>query len=137
MLRSGEVIFLTEYRGDPVALEQTATEGGNIAIIKGVDIGVQYMGFNLKRKPSNDPAFRRAMALAVNRDLLVQAAWKGEAVKTNSIVSTVLGYWHNAELVSNDLDLEKARQILAGAGYEWVDGKLHYPDGVADSVMAN
>ena len=136
MLKSGEINFLTEYRGDPLALTQTAKESGKIAVIKGVDIGVQYMGFNLKRKPFNDPKLRRAMSLAVNRDLLIQAAWKGEAVKTNSIVSTVLGFWHNGDLVKGSYDLAKAKQILKDAGYQMVDGKLHYPDGVKDSVMA-
>jgi peptide/nickel transport system substrate-binding protein len=136
MLRNGEINFLTEFRGDQETLEQIAEESGNIAIKSGVTIGVEYAGFNLKRRPFDDPAFRRAMALAVNRDLLVAAAWKGEAVPTNSIVSTVLDYWHNAEVDQNAYDLEQAKQMLADAGYVLEDGKLHYPDGVTDSVMA-
>ncbi len=136
MLRNGEINFLTEFRGDQETLEQIAQESGNIAIKSGVTIGVEYAGFNLKRRPFDDPALRRAMALAVNRDLLVAAAWKGEAVPTNSIVSTVLDYWHNAEVDEDSYDLDKAKQILADAGYVLVDGKLHYPDGVTDSVMA-
>ena len=94
------------------------------------------MGFNLSHRPFNDKAFRRAMALAVNRDLLVAAAWKGDAVKTNSIVSTVLDYWHNSKVDENSYDLAKAKKMLKDAGYVMVGDKLHYPDGVKDTVMA-
>ena len=137
MLRSGEINFLSEYRGDPEALRQAADKSGNIGIKKGIEIGVQYAGFNLNRKPMKDRAFRRALSLAVDRDLLVAAAWKGDAVKTNSIVSKVLAYWHNSKVDENDFDLERARRTLADAGYTWVDGKLHHPEGVKDSVMAD
>jgi peptide/nickel transport system substrate-binding protein len=136
MLRNGEINFLTEFRGDFETLRQIAEESGNIAIKSGVTIGVEYAGFNLKRRPFDDPAFRRALSLAVDRNLLVAAAWKGQAVPTNSIVSTVLDYWHNAEVDQNAYDLELAKQTLADAGYELVDGKLHYPDGIKDTVMA-
>ncbi len=136
MLRSGEINFLTEYRGDSETLKKVAKDSGNVAILPGVDIGVQYMGFNLSRRPFNDKAFRRAMALAVNRDLLVAAAWKGDAVKTNSIVSTVLDYWHNSKVDENSYDLAKAKKMLKDAGYVMVGDKLHYPDGVKDTVMA-
>lgn len=137
MLRSGEINFLSEYRGDPEALKQVADKSGNIGIKKGIEIGVQYAGFNLNRKPLKDRAFRRALSLAVNRDLLVAAAWKGDAVKTNSIVSKVLAYWHNSKVDENDFDLEKARKTLADAGYSWTNGKLYHPEGVKDSVMAD
>ena len=136
MLRSGEINFLTEFRGDAKTLKKAAQESGNIAVLPGVDIGVQYMGFNLNRRPMNDVAFRRALSLAVDRNVLVNAAWKGDAVKTNSIVSTVLDYWHNSKVDENSDDLAQAKKILADAGYVLVDGKLHYPDGVKDSVMA-
>jgi peptide/nickel transport system substrate-binding protein len=136
MLKNGEINFLSEYRGDYETLQKVTQESGNIAIKSGVTIGVEYMGFNLKRKPMNDPAFRRAMSLSVDRNLLAAAAWKDQAVPTNSIVSTVLDYWHNPAVEKGMYDVEKARQILKDAGYSWVGGRLHYPDGVKDTVMA-
>ena len=136
MLKNGEINFLSEYRGDHDTLVQVAKESGTVAIKSGVTIGVEYMGFNLKRKPFNDPVFRRAMSLAVDRELLAQAAWKDQAVPTNSIVSTVLDYWHNPAVEKGMYDVEKAKQLLKDAGYSWVQGRLHYPDGVKDAVMA-
>jgi peptide/nickel transport system substrate-binding protein len=67
---------------------------------------------------------------------LAQAAWKDQAVPTNSIVSTVLDYWHNPAVEKGMYDVEKAKQLLKDAGYSWVQGRLHYPDGVKDAVMA-
>ncbi|MBI3496121.1 MAG: twin-arginine translocation pathway signal protein [Proteobacteria bacterium] len=136
MLKNGEINFLSEYRGDHDPLLQAAKDGGTIAIKSGVTIGVEYMGFNLKRKPMNDRAFRKALSLATDRALLAAAAWKEQGVPTNSIVSTVLDYWHNPAVEKGMFDLEKARQVLKDAGYTWVGGRLHYPDGVKDTVMA-
>ena len=136
MMKQGEINFLSEYRGDFETLQQVSKESGNIAIKSGVTIGVEYMGFNLKRKPMNDTAFRRALSLATDRNLLAASAWSDQAVPTNSIVSTVLDYWHNPAVAKGMFDLEKAKQMLTAAGYSWVGGRLHYPDGVKDTVMA-
>ena len=94
------------------------------------------MGFNLKRMPMKDQAFRKAMSLATDRALLAAEAWKDQAVPTNSIVSTVLDYWHNPAVEKDMYNLDKAKQVLIAAGYSWVNGRLHYPDGVKDTVMA-
>lgn len=136
MLKQGEINFLSEYRGDYETLQQVAKETPSIAIKSGVTIGVEYMGFNLKRMPMKDQAFRRALSLATDRALLAAEAWKEQAVPTNSIVSTVLDFWHNPNVEKGMYDLEKAKQVLTAAGYSWVNGRLHYPDGVKDTVMA-
>ena len=136
MLKQGEINFLSEYRGDNDTLVQVAKESGQIAIKSGVTIGVEYMGFNLKRMPMKDQAFRKALSLATDRALLAAEAWKEQAVPTNSIVSTVLDFWHNPAVEKDMYNLDKAKQVLTAAGYSWVNGRLHYPDGVKDVVMA-
>ena len=48
----------------------------------------------------------------------------------------MLKFWHNPKVDENSYDLEQAKKILKDAGYVLVGGKLHYPDGVKDTVMA-
>ncbi|MBM3549825.1 MAG: twin-arginine translocation pathway signal protein [Alphaproteobacteria bacterium] len=136
MLKQGEINFLSEYRGDFETLDKLAKDSGQIAIKSGVTIGVEYMGFNLKRMPMKDQAFRRALSLATDRELLAASAWKDQAVPTNAIVSTVLEYWHNPAVTKDMYNLDRAKEVLTKAGYSWVNGRLHYPDGVKDTVMA-
>ena len=132
MLRNGEINFLGEYFGDPAVLRQAAKEDGDIKIVKSADIGMQYVAPNIRHAPFDDPAFRRALSQAINRDLMLAAAWKGDGVKVNSPVSTVLSYWHNKSINDFKFGLDLAKKTLKDAGYTLVDGKLHYPDGVKE-----
>jgi peptide/nickel transport system substrate-binding protein len=134
MLRSGEINFLADFTADPKILEDVAAEDGDLEIVKTTEIGFRYIAFNNRRPPFDDPAFRRALSTAINRDLIVGAAFKGNAVKSNSVVSPALGFWHNAATLEMESGLERAKEILAEAGYEVEGGKLHYPDGKSETL---
>jgi peptide/nickel transport system substrate-binding protein len=132
MLRSGEVNFMSDYTGDPQILYDVAQEDGDLEIIDSVDIGFQFLAFNNRRAPFDDPAFRRALSFAVPRDLMVAAAWNGFSVPSNSIVSPALPFWHNDSVLPRITGEDVAKAELAKGGYEVVDGRLHYPDGVTE-----
>lgn len=130
MLRSGELNFMADYTGDPDLLLAAAEEDGDLEVVESVDIGFQYLAFNLRRPPFDDAAFRRALSAAINRDLIQKAAWNGFAVKANSHVSPALAFWHKDGIEEGlETGMDRAKAILAEAGYEVVDGKLHYPEG--------
>ncbi|MCY3981855.1 MAG: ABC transporter substrate-binding protein [Alphaproteobacteria bacterium] len=134
MLRSGQVNFLSDFPGDPQILLKAASEDGDLEVVSTVDMGFRYVAFNNRRPPFDDSAMRRALSKAVNRDLIVGAAFKGFAVKSNSVVSPALSFWHNEEIVNFETGIDTARAILEEAGYELVGGKLHYPDGVSETL---
>ncbi|MGI9353683.1 MAG: ABC transporter substrate-binding protein [Rhizobiaceae bacterium] len=134
MLRSGEINFLSDFTGDPKILLDVSKQDGDLEVVSTVDMGFRYVAFNNRRAPFNDPAFRRALSYAINRDLIVGAAFKGFAVKSNSVISPALPYWHNGEVVNFDTGADLAKSILTEAGYSIVDGKLHYPDGVKEAL---
>ena len=133
MLRSGELNFLSNYAGDPTVLEQTAADAP-ITVVSSTDIGFRFIGFNERRPPFDDPAFRRALSLSVNRTLIAQAAYKGFGVPANSPVSVALPYWNNPEVDNPETGLELAQQILKDAGYTVENGKLHYPEGIKETL---
>lgn len=135
MLKSGEINFLTDYTGDPELLKATATEAGNIEVVDVVDIGFQFLGFNNRRPPFNDPVFRRALSYAIDRRLITGAAWNGYGQPANSHVSVALPFWHEASTKELPQGADLAKQMLADAGYTIVDGKLHYPAGVTETLQ--
>ena len=133
MLRRGEVNFMSDYTGDPQLLLDAATEDGDLAVVDSVDIGFQYVAFNNRRAPFDNKAFRKALSLSIDRDLMMAAAWSGFAVKANSHVSPALDYWHAKSTDELETGLEKAQALLAEAGFEVIDGRLHYPEGMTEA----
>lgn len=134
MLRSGEINFMSDFTGDPQILIDAAAADGDLEVVSTIDMGFRYIAFNNRRPPFDDPAFRQALSYAINRDLIVGAAFKGFAVKSNSVISPALPFWHAADVTEFETGLERAQAILAEAGYEVVGGALHYPEGVAETL---
>ena len=137
MLPKGEINFLTDYRGDPKLLVELAKQNPNIEVASTIDMGFRFVAPNERRAPFNDPAFRRALSLATNRQLMAAAAWNGFAVPANSIISPALKFWSKPGIDDVKVDMEKAKATLKEAGYVLVDGKLHYPAGVKEQLTAN
>ncbi len=134
MLRRGEINFLSDYAGDPKVLEQTAA-GAPIQVVSSTDIGFRFIGFNERRVPFGDAAFRRALSLSINRNLIAQAAYNGFAVPADSPVSVALAFWHDPATDELTTGTDVAKKILEDAGYTWDNkGALHYPEGVSDPL---
>jgi peptide/nickel transport system substrate-binding protein len=138
MLNRGEINFLADYTGDAELVKQLAARNRNIVVNEAVDVGFQFLGWNLRRPPFNDAAFRRALSAAVNRELMAGAAWNGFAEPANSHVSPALPFWHRngiVEMLPSGLDT--AQRLLQEAGYRVVNGRLHYPPGVRETTTPN
>jgi peptide/nickel transport system substrate-binding protein len=138
MLNRGEVNFMADYTGDPDLVKQLVSRNRNIVMSEAVDVGFQFLGWNHRRPPFNDPAFRRALSAAVNRELMAEAAWNGFAEPANSHVSPALPFWHREGIVGMlPSGLDEARRILQEAGYRVVNGRLHYPAGTREQTTPN
>jgi len=135
MLRSGELNFLGEFTGDPQVLIQAAEQDGDLEVVSTVDMGFRYVAFNNRRPPFNDPAFRNALSKAVDRQLIVKAAFRGFAEPSNSVVSPALGFWHDAAVLEGfETGQAVAAKLLEDAGYTLEGGRLHYPGDTKETL---
>lgn len=83
-----------------------------------------YLGWNLARPLFAEPAHRRALTLAIDRQAIVDTLHRGYArVATSPIISSV---WAHADLEPWPYDRARAREILAAEG--WAPGE----DGVLE-----
>jgi peptide/nickel transport system substrate-binding protein len=134
MLKSGELNFLGFFGGDPAVLVKFAQDNPDIVIRSETDVGFEFVAFNNRRAPFDDTAFRRALSFAIDRRLMVSAAWQDFAVPANSHVSPVLSYWHDPSVDDIKTGVPVAKKILADAGYRLKGGKLYYPAGKQEKL---
>jgi peptide/nickel transport system substrate-binding protein len=92
--------------------------------------GFYTLTYHTRRPPLNDPVFRKAMAHVLPKDLIVEAILSGLADIGGSVIAPANKFWHNPGVKPFPYNSEKAKKILADAGYTWDSkGKLHYPKG--------
>lgn len=79
---------------------------------------VLLVGYNQQKEPFNDVRVRQAINYAVNKDDVIEAAFSGYATKLGSNMSPAAGEVHKEGLEdAYARDVEKAKQLLADAGY--------------------
>lgn len=72
--------------------------------------------FNTIVKPFNDEKVRKAIAYATDQAEIIEAVWEGQATQIYSIMPpAVMGYTEKTD--HYDYDVEKAKSMLADAGY--------------------
>ena len=75
-----------------------------------------YLGWNLRNPVLADAKTRRALSLAIDRELMVATLLKGHGSPAASPIPPVL--WnHHGQLKPDVRDLERARQLLYEAGW--------------------
>lgn len=85
-----------------------------------------YLCWNTLREPFNEPEIRRALTLAIDRQALVDALFKGYARVASSPIPS--NFWaHDPAVVPLPYDPAEASRILAQRGFRDSDG-----DGIVD-----
>ncbi|NBB83242.1 MAG: peptide ABC transporter substrate-binding protein, partial [Alphaproteobacteria bacterium] len=113
-LRTGEVdLILDVSPADAPRLEQAR----DVQVTGVPGTFWEYLGFNCRRRPLSDPNVRRAVAWAIDRRRLNELVKFGRAtVLTGGPIPP--NHWAHPELdVYTTVDRERARRLLAEAGY--------------------
>lgn len=84
-----------------------------------------YMGFNTRRPPFSDVQLRRATALLVDKDFIVDRLLQGQGTKMMSIIPPGNVQWYKPDLprhgdgLPREVRIRAAYEILTQAGYTW------------------
>ncbi|API91609.1 MULTISPECIES: glutathione ABC transporter substrate-binding protein [Virgibacillus] len=113
-LRTGEADII--YPVNPNDVKQTNSNKGT-AVHETESASMSYLGMNNSKEPFQDKRVRQAIAMAINKQELVDGVFAGVPLVANGpLASTVNGHSKNVEPLG--YDLEKARELLEEAGYE-------------------
>ena len=103
---------------DLVEPQDIATIEGdqNLQIIDRPAFNVAYVGFNIAKKPTDDPKVRQAIAYGLDRQSVVDNFYSGRGALATQFMPPDLVGWAD-DVPEYTYDPEKAKQILTDAGY--------------------
>ncbi len=119
---NGEILF-----GDNLPNEEISRMTGNGLYIEG-QLGTYFLVLNVENETLKDPKVRQALALAIDRQYIVESVAQGGQQPADTFVPTGLSdvdttvefhanatkWWDNSTYEAN---CEQAKQLLAEAGY--------------------
>ena len=127
--------------------DRASIEGNSeLQLIKRPSMNVGYLGLTNTRPPFDNKLVRQAVNHAIDKQSIVDAFFEGGAeVAVNPMPPSITGY--NDEIEGYDYNPEKAKELLAEAGYDGKEIELwampvarpYMPDGkkVAEVIQKN
>lgn len=114
MYESGELDLL-DLKTNPEAVDRI-TETYPDQIVTGPILGVDYVFMNQNVEPLNDVRVRKAIQMAIDRQMILDELYGGRGSIENGLLATgMIGY--NDSLPEIPYDPEGAKELLAEAGY--------------------
>ncbi len=125
---NAQTLMLGLERGDvqmvgfistPTDLQRLAKDAQVNLTAKGYEgIGsINWLAFNLERKPMSDLAFRKAVATAIDKNFILKALMGGYSFPAEGPIARGSPF-HVDDVVNYPFDLKKANEMLDAAGYK-------------------
>ncbi|WP_163100570.1 glutathione ABC transporter substrate-binding protein [Peribacillus alkalitolerans] len=114
MLETGEAHITDQV---PVAELDRIEASKGMGIYRAEGLAVEYVGFNVKKKPVDNVKVRQAISHAIEREAIISGIYNNVGTLANSAMSPkVFGYSENVK--PYDYDVNQAKELLKEAGYE-------------------
>jgi peptide/nickel transport system substrate-binding protein len=97
----------------------------------GMRVGDAYVG-PVKYEWFNNPVFRRAVSMAIDRDAMIPSVFFGHGVKSWSTASPGNKVWYTPNLIHDDYNPAESKRLLASLGWKDRNG-----DGVLEDTHGN
>lgn len=124
MVESGEVQISDQL---PVTELDRVKNSTTMTLARTEGLGVEYIGFNVKKKPFDDVRVRQAFSYAIEKDSIIKGVYNGVGSKAISALSPkMIGF--NSNLAEYTYNINKAKELLAEAGF---------PNGFKTSIVTD
>jgi len=112
-LQSGEVDAIINV---PAIDIQSIKDDPNLELYETPSALFQYLGMNTSKEPFNNVKVRQAIAYAIDKEGILMGVAEGTGVLANNqLIDSIFGY--TDEIKAYPYDIEKAKSLLAEAGY--------------------
>jgi ABC-type transport system substrate-binding protein len=129
-LRGADIEYFMSPLGLSSGLRAQVTGKPGVATFQNPQNGIRYMGFNTRRAPMNDKAFRQAVGILIDKQFLTVSILQGTAEAIETVVPKGNGFWHNANVpkfginadgtsMSREARINEVVKLLKANGYAW------------------
>ena len=132
-LKNGEVDFMLNPLGMARGLRAQVEGEPGLAVAENGAFGFRYIGFNHRKAPLNDRAFRQALATMIDKQFVTSRILQGVAFPLDTLVPEGNAAWYTDDVpkfglkedgtpMSSEERINAAVAILEAAGYTWEGG---------------
>ena len=124
-LKKGDIDFMLNPLGLSKGLQEQLQGQEGLTTIENSSSGVRYLGFNFRRAPMDNKAFRQAVATLIDKEFITETVLQGVAIPVYTMVPEGNKAWHNADVpmigqgLSRGDRVTEAVNLLKGAGFTW------------------
>ena len=124
-LKKGDIDFMLNPLGLSQGLQEQLQGEDGLATIENSSNGVRYLGFNFRKEPMDNRAFRQAVATLIDKEFLVDTVLQGVAIPIYTMVPEGNGAWYNPDvpLIGKGMPraerIGRAVELLKEAGFTW------------------
>lgn len=133
MFQKGELdIIDLDYQDSAIVADTYKTKYAD-SLVSAPRVGITYMALNENNEFLSDVRVRKAIQMAVNRDVMVQGVLSGDGVLENGVIPS--GIWgYNPDLPALTYDPEGAKALLAETGFENISFELAFDSSSSSST---
>ena len=124
-LKKGDIDFMLNPLGLSKGLQEQLQGEAGLTTIENASDGLRYLGFNFRKEPMDNRAFRQAVATLIDKEFLVDTVLQGVAIPIYTMVPEGNGAWYNPDvpLIGKGLTRQEriadAVKLLKEAGFTW------------------
>jgi peptide/nickel transport system substrate-binding protein len=133
-VRSGDIDFTVI---DPPQVDSVSGDP-NLKIVEATQVNYYFLAFNHQVERLQDVSVRQALTIALNRQAIVETMLKGYGQVANGPIHPALGEYYNPDVTTYEYDPERAKELLAAAGWSaGDDGVLVNEAGERFTILLN
>lgn len=113
-LETGEIDIAADLES---MSRKTVLENKDLTLAETSSFSVQYLGMNVEKEYLKDPNIRKAIAMAIDKDIIIDTILMGAMEKANSFLAPgVFGYSKDAN--TYEYNPEEAKKLIEESGYD-------------------
>lgn len=116
-LQNRDIDFWAGVPASDIEIAKEFSEEAGLKIEEGLALSYTFLGYNLRNPLFEDTSVRQAITHAINREEIIEFIMEGHG-EVAHVPESPLSWAYNPDVPQFEYDIEKAKEMLADAGWE-------------------